>query len=191
MPIQDWNGTAASEVKTLQDWDGTAGHQIGKVYDWDGTANHLIYSGETVLTNLSGWAASSGSPESTGSHWREVTSDGSWNLSGVSTIQSISGTTGTPLEYWAGGAYVDGAKYIYLVFSDGTTKEIARWSFSKNYWAADANTAWSASNIDISSYTDAQKKTVKLKYRVNVYVRDTYGSYWTELTFSTSSVIVS
>ena len=49
MPIQDWNGTAASEIKTLQDWDGTAAHKIGKVYDNDGTANNLIYSAEELI----------------------------------------------------------------------------------------------------------------------------------------------
>lgn len=51
MPIKDWNGTAASEVKTIQDWDGTTAHKIGKVYDDDGTASHLIYSAETEYFN--------------------------------------------------------------------------------------------------------------------------------------------
>ena len=47
MPIQDWNGTTASEIKTLQDWDGTTAHKIGEVDDWDGTAAHLIYQAQS------------------------------------------------------------------------------------------------------------------------------------------------
>ena len=49
MPIRDWNGTTASEIKKIQDWNGTAAHVIGGIYDWNGTTQTLIYKAEELI----------------------------------------------------------------------------------------------------------------------------------------------
>ena len=98
MPIQDWNGTTASEIKTLQDWDGTAAHKIGKVDDWDGTANHLIYSAEeNILSKFSAsdYYAPNGSYQAA-----SINSDGSLQFNATEYILRNIWTPAIDLSQW-------------------------------------------------------------------------------------------
>lgn len=192
MPIKDYDGTAFNEIKKITDYDGTAHNAIGKVCDYDCTAYKLIYSAEETLPNLSGFAASAGSPDaSEKSYALTVNSDSSWDLTGFSTIDYISGYASPAMAYWTGGAYIQGQKTIYLVFADGSMKPVVRWSYEYNYYDGPRGNDWTALNVDISGYTNAQKKNVKLRYVNSVYCKDNYGAYFTELSFNTSKVIAS
>jgi len=151
-----------------------------------------VWVSEVTLPNLNGWAASGGGPDASDKwFWRQVDSGEAWDLSDFDTIVTMSGYASPAMEYWQGGDYIKGTRYIYLVFADGTTKEIARWDYGHNYFESDTRCNWSVSHVDISAYTAEQKKSVRLRYANNVYCDGNYGSFFTELFFETTTAIAS
>ena len=137
MPINDYDGTAWSDIGKIYDYDGTTWRQIAKAYDNDGTTDTLIYSAEIIMAE--------GSALASGVTFSKVSSNGNATTSGTKVTatayrganygyncsrfsEDVRGYSAVTYEFTTSGelyTHNGGPKYAPILLLIGTESQLA------------------------------------------------------------------